>query len=105
MQNKSKHLFIKTRGVGEVCSRTISTWMKKVIIHCHNDRVPQVKGHEVRRMSASWAYFTGVKISDILAAGSWASPSTFASYYLADVKKQIDGRFRFIVASSRPGNS
>ena len=105
MQKGSKRLFLKTRGTGEVCSRTISTWLKKLIIFCHDDRLPEVRGHEVRRMSASWAFFTGVKVADILQAGSWARHTTFSSFYLADVQRQVDGRYRCVVASSLPQRS
>lgn len=98
----NRRLFVKVRGEGNVVSKTISSWLKNCIIFCHDDKFLKVKGHEVRRMSASWAFFTGVDVRDILAAGSWSSTTTFTSFYLADVQKQIDGRFRFVVASTLP---
>ena len=104
LSDANERLFVKIRGEGSVVSRTISSWLKKCIIFCHNDKLPKhaVKGHQVRRMSSSWAFFTGVKVNDILAAGSWATPSTFSSYYLADVHHQLDGRYRFVVSSTIP---
>ena len=50
-----------------------------------------VHAHEVRGVSASWAFFKGVSMSDITRAASWKSPSTFSDCYLKDVL-QVDGR-------------
>jgi hypothetical protein len=100
--NSSRRLFVKVKGEGNVVSKTISSWLKNCIVFCHDDKSLHAKGHEVRRMSSSWAFFSGVDIKIILAAGSWASTSTFTSFYLADVQRQIDGRFRFVVASTVP---
>ena len=46
-------------------------------------------------MSASWAFHGGVhSVEEILQAGTWASHSTFTSFYLADVRLQPDGQHR-----------
>jgi hypothetical protein len=102
--NRSRRLFVKTKGEYDTVSKTISSWLRNCIIFCHDDKV-HAKGHEVRKMSASWAFFTGVNIRDIFAAGSWSSEFMFSSFYLADVHRQVDGRFRFVVASSAPANN
>ena len=45
----------------------------------------RLHAHDVRAISASWAYFRGVPIADICKAACWKSPSTFSSCYLRDV--------------------
>ena len=44
-----------------------------------------LRAHSTRGMSASWALAKGVPIQDVCAAASWATPSTFATYYNIDV--------------------
>ena len=95
----NRRLFRKCQGDGDVCTKTISTWLKNCIIYIYDkllkhDKPITAKGHEVRKMSTSWALAAGASISDILAAASWSSTSTFAAHYLVDVQKQLDGKFR-----------
>jgi hypothetical protein len=91
-----QRLFIKVQGEGPPSSQTISAWIKSCIRFTHPHK-PNLKAsaHEVRRMSTSWAFHGGVhSLEDIIRAGTWASHSTFTSYYLADVKLQPDGKHR-----------
>ena len=91
-----ERLFRKIRGEGHPSTQTVSTWIKACVrfVHQHRPDV-HVSAHEVRRMSASWAFHGGAhSVQDILEAGTWANHSTFTSYYLADVRLQMDGRFR-----------
>jgi hypothetical protein len=88
------HLFVKIRGDGEVSAQTISKWIVRCIQMCYDGQV-LARAHEVRRVAVSWAYKGGAhSLEDILVAGSWATHSTFSSYYLADVRVQTDGRHR-----------
>jgi hypothetical protein len=88
-------LFIKIQGTGEVSSQTVSSWLVKCIRLCYHESDIRVRAHEVRKVATSWAYKGGAhSIDDILSAGTWASHSTFSSYYLADVRRQSDSRFR-----------
>ena len=96
-------LFKKCKGEGCVLSKTISSWLKETIIFCSDDKDKRAKGHEVRKVSTSWAHATGAKVSDILECASWASTTTFTSFYLVDVQRQMDGRFR--MAPVVPGRS
>jgi hypothetical protein len=89
------HLFRKIIGKGSVSAKTISSWIKNLIIFCSTDKNVMARGHDVRKVSASWAHYKGSSVADILQAGSWAVQTTFASYYLVDVTKQTDGRFRY----------
>lgn len=91
-----ERLFRKVRGEGPPSSQTIASWIKACVRHTHQHRqnLP-VTAHQVRRMSASWAFHGGVhSVGEILQAGTWASHSTFTSFYLADVKLQPDGQHR-----------
>ena len=94
--DSSGPLFTKILGSGLPSSQTISSWLKqliKFVYECKGLSV-QARGHEVRRMAASWAFFAGVSSNAIIEAGRWRSSSTFMSYYLADVQCQRDGYYR-----------
>ena len=91
-----ERLFRKVRGEGNPSSQTIASWIKACVrfTHQHRPDVP-VSAHQVRRMSASWAFHGGShSVDEILEAGTWATHSTFTSFYLADVRLQPDRRFR-----------
>ena len=102
-----QRLFRKVKGEGSPTAPTVSHWICDCIKAAHAETPGlQVKAHEVRRMSASWAFFGGVhSLEDILAAGSWASHTTFSSFYLANVRLQPDGRRRMqpVVAGKQLG--
>lgn len=91
-----ERLFKKVRGEGHPSSQTVAAWIKACVRFAHQHRPDlHVSAHEVRRMSASWAFHGGAhSVDDILQAGTWATTSTFTSFYLADVRLQPDGRFR-----------
>lgn len=89
-------LFQKIVGNGSVSAQTISNWIVRCIRLCYSDPSVPVHAHEVRRMAASWAYISGShSLNDILCSGSWASHTTFSSFYLADVVPQINDQYRF----------
>ena len=91
-----ERLFRKVRGEGPPSSQTVAAWIKACVRHTHQHRPDlHVTAHQVRRMSASWAFHGGShSVQEILQAGTWASHSTFTSYYLADVRLQPDGQHR-----------
>jgi integrase len=91
-----ERLFRKVRGEGPPTSQTLANWIKECVRFAHQHRPGlHVTAHQVRRMSASWAYHGGShSLDDILQAGTWASHSTFTSFYLADVRLQPDNRHR-----------
>ena len=49
----------------------------------------QIKAHEVRVRSSSWAFFDKVLLSEILKAAVWNQSSTFAKFYLSDMSQQL----------------
>ena len=89
-------LFVKLNDQGLPKTSTISSWLKNCIQFVYNqkDKSVHAHGHEVRRMAASWAYFSGVNVNKIIQAGRWRSNTSFTAFYLADVQKQRDGYYR-----------
>ena len=105
-RDKSR-LFYKCLGEGEVKKKTISSWLKNVIVfayeHSGKTLGGEVSGHDVRRMSTSCAFAAGTNLSDILQAAQWKKCTTFTTHYLKDVQPQPDGVYRMgaVVAGSR----
>jgi hypothetical protein len=52
-----------------------------------DQRLFRLKAHEVRAMTASWAFLKNASLDSILQACSWRSHSTFTSYYLRDLTR------------------
>jgi hypothetical protein len=44
-----------------------------------------VRAHDTRRCSTSWALFKGASIQEIIQTAHWAFDTTFTSFYLKDV--------------------
>ena len=68
---------------------SLSRWIVLLIRYVYED-LPHgplfnVRAHDTRRLSASWALFNGASIQDILQAAHWAAETTFTSFYLKDV--------------------
>ena len=69
----------------------MSGWVRKLITECykiaHKD-VAELQGtstHAIRGMAASLAFKGGADLEDVLTACSWASHTTFTSFYLKDI--------------------
>jgi hypothetical protein len=100
-----ERLFRLVQKEGAPSSQTVSAWIVKCIKLCYSTEV-KAKAHEVRRVSSSWAYHGGThSMEDILCAGSWASHTTFTSFYLADVRMQGNDKFRMhpVIAGKQVG--
>ncbi|XP_033634203.1 uncharacterized protein LOC117295606 [Asterias rubens] len=95
LRTDHKKLFVTTTPPFRPASQcTISRWIVTAI-----RSVPggwpatenTVRAHDVRGVSASWAFFKGVPLADITKAACWKCPNTFSDLYLKDVL-QTDGR-------------
>ena len=64
----------------EVCSSTISGWIKKVLSLAGID-TNVFKGHSSRSAASSRAELAGASISEILSMGSWSNESVWQKYY------------------------
>ena len=67
----------------------LSHWIVEAIVLAYRCRGMQppagLKAHSTRSMATSWALFKGIRVEDICAAASWASPHTFVRFYRLDV--------------------
>ena len=46
------------------------------------------RAHELRALSASWAYSNSIPLEEVIKAAVWSHSSTFAKFYLRDFKSQ-----------------
>ena len=96
IRKNRKRLFIPTKGDQDLNKSTISGWVKYAIKNAYNsiNKTPNnlfnPRAHELRALSASWAYMSFVPLEEILRAAVWASPSVFAEHYLRDFQGQAD---------------
>ena len=89
---RSDQLFVSwaTAHKGKPLSRQrLSHWIVEAIELAYRCRglqpPPGLKAHSTRGMATSWALFKGVRVEDICAAASWATPHTFVRFYRLDV--------------------
>ena len=102
-------LFIPLRGTKDISAASISRWIAETIKHAYSsislsDReLLQVRPHELRALSASWAFVNHAPLEDILQAASWKSHSTFSSFYLRSLSQFSDDLYSLgpLVASQR----
>ena len=86
-------VFVFTRN-HHLNKSTISSWVKFTIKKAYksisNRHIPLFKprAHELRALSASWAYFNFIPLDEVIKAAVWSSSSTFAKFYLRDFQVQ-----------------
>jgi len=86
-----KRFFIAIRGAHPVVRATLSSWIVKLLRRAYEHASSQDitlssdNTHEIRALAASLAVQSTYAITDVLSAATWATPSTFASFYLRDV--------------------
>ncbi len=89
---KSEQLFVgfgnHAKG-GPVMKQKISRWLVDAITLVYSSLGLQcpigVRAHSTRGITSSWAWSSGVSISDICEAAGWSSPSSFARFYNLDI--------------------
>ena len=92
-QNRTR-LFLPIKGNKDISKDTISRWISYTVKLAYRKLTKrdisflQIKAHEVRALSSSWAFFDKVPLNDILQAAVWNSSSTFAKFYLRDMSQQ-----------------
>jgi len=75
----------------EISKNTISSYLKRLIQAAYQNagpeerKVRQIKAHEVRAVSASWAFFSNMAVEDIMRSCNWKSHNTFTNFYLRDL--------------------
>ncbi len=89
---KSEQLFVvfdkRAKGY-PVTKQRISRWLVDAIPLVYSSSGLQcpigIRAHSTRGIASSWAWSSGVSISDICEAAGWSSSSTFAKFYNLDV--------------------
>ena len=86
-----KNLFItyQDNNYRAAAKSSLSRWIVSLIRYVY-DKIPSatlsnIRAHDTRRLSSSWALFNGVAVTDIMEAAHWSSENTFTSFYLKDV--------------------
>ena len=91
-----QRLFIHwNRAIRDIMRSHISKWIVETVKEAYTraDRhyEDQVTAHEVRALSASWAYNCQVALPDILSAAFWRLSGVFQNSYLHDMASIADG--------------
>ena len=92
LRKHRKRLFIPTQGD----KPTLSRWVKYAIKNAYDtisknpNRLFKPRAHELRAISASWAYMNNIPLEEILKSAVWSSSSRFASHYLRDFREQTE---------------
>ena len=96
LRKHRKRLFIPTQGDQDLAKSTLSRWVKYAIknaydsISKNSNRLFKPRAHELRAVSASWAYMNYIPLEEILKSAVWSSSSLFASHYLRDFREQTE---------------
>ena len=91
-----KRLFIPTQGDQDLAKSTLSRWVRYAIKHAYGsisknqNRLFKPRAHELRALSASWAYMNFIPLEEILKSAVWSSSSLFASHCLRDFREQTE---------------
>lgn len=94
IRKNRKRLFLPIKGEHDITKGSISGWISSVIRFAYKSLSKvkltslRIKPHELRALSASWAYANKVPMDDIVKAAVWSSQSVFARFYLRDLSKQ-----------------
>ena len=82
------------RSIRDIMRSHISRWIVETVKEAYTQadrQYDRVTAHEVRALSASWAYNCQVALPDILAAAFWRSSGVFQNSYLRDMACVAEG--------------
>ena len=82
------------RSIRDIMRSHISRWIVETVKEAYTQadrQFDRVTAHEVRALSASWAYNCQVALPDILAAAFWRSSGVFQNSYLRDMACVAEG--------------
>ena len=82
------------RNIRDIMRSHISQWIVETVKEAYTQadrQYDRVTAHEVRALSASWAYNCQVALPDILAAAFWRSSGVFQNSYLRDMACVAEG--------------
>ena len=87
---------LKQARTEEIEPREILSWIRQLVRRAYDHAneaslsASQVRPHELRALSASWADFNNLSVDDIMRAAYWRTPSTFMGFYLRNMAEQSD---------------
>ena len=96
LRKHRKRLFIPRQGDQDLAKSTLSRWVKYVIKNAYDsiskttNRLFKPRAHELRALSAFWAYMNYIPPEEILKSAVWSSSSLFASHYLRAFREQTE---------------
>ena len=96
LRKHRKRLFIPIQGDQDLAKSTLSRWVRYAIRHAYTsisknpNRLFKPRAHELRALSASWAYMNYIPLEEILKSAVWSCSSLFASHYLRDFREQAE---------------
>ena len=82
------------RSIRDIMRSHISRWIAETVKEAYTQadrQYDRVTAHEVRTLSASWAYNCQVALPDILSATFWRSSGVFQNSYLRDMACIAEG--------------
>ena len=82
------------RSIRDIMRSHISRWIVETVKEAYTQadrQYDRVTAHEVRALSASWAYNCQVALPDILSAAFWRSSGVFQNSYLRDMACIAEG--------------
>ena len=94
-----KRLFIPIKGGGDISAASISRWIASTIKKAYASlsekdlSLFKIRPHELRALSASWAFVNHTPLADVLQAAFWRNPTTFSTFYLRSFECQQDNLF------------
>ena len=71
----------------EVCSSTISRWLKETIVLSGVTEILDFGGYSTRSASTSKAELSGLSVKEILDRCSWSNKSTWQKFYHKEIIK------------------
>ncbi len=83
-----KRLFLPVKGKHDISAASISRWIASAIRLAYSELSDQdlsflqIRPHELRALSSSWAFVNNAPLDDILSAATWKQSSTFSTFYL-----------------------
>ena len=94
LRGSRKRLFLPIKGNKDISAASVSRWISDVIKLAYQDLSDtdlsflQIRPHELRALSSSWAFLNNAPLEDVLRAAFWRSPTTFSSFYLRSFSAQ-----------------
>ena len=71
----------------EVCSSTISCWLKETLVLSRVTDILDFGGYSTRSATASKAELSGLSVKEDLDRGSWSNESTWQKFYHKEIIK------------------